>query len=347
MQIDNHLKDQVHRLPKVELHRHLEGCVSAELLLEIARDYQIKLPTRDLEELRAHVQIRGQAAGLVEFLDKFFWIGMAFPTLEAVEYVSYCVCRDCARDNIRVLELRFSPVFMTLESPHSWEELLHAVLKGARRAENEFDIEVGFIVGISRSNGIKPALRAVNIAADYSGLGVVGVDLFGDEAAFPPELFVTAFQVARENGLNITVHAGEGGGETNIRVAVEKLGAQRIGHGVRIINDPEMMDWLKERGVPLEICLTSNVQTRTVPDLPSHPVRRLYDYGIRISLNTDDPAISDITFSRELLLAMEYFNFSLDQIKGLMLSALDQSFLEPYRKQPARERLERDLAAFK
>jgi len=236
---------------------------------------------------------------------------------------------------------------MTLESPHSWEDLLHSVLKGARRAENEFDIEVGFIVGISRSNGIKPALRAVNIAAEYSGLGVVGIDLFGDEEAFPPELFITAFQVARENGLNITVHAGEGGGETNIRVAVEKLGAQRIGHGVRIINDPGMMDWIKERGVPLEICLTSNVQTRTVPDLPSHPVRRLYDYGIRFSLNTDDPAICDTTFSRELLLAMEYFDFSLDQVKGLMLSALDQSFLEPYRKGPARKRLERELAGFK
>ena len=346
MKIDPGTKETIRRMPKVELHRHLEGCVSAELLLEIAKDYRIKLPTRNLEELRSQVQIKGQAASLVDFLDKFFLIGKAFPTLEAVELVSYCVCRDCARDNIRAVELRFSPVFMTLENQHSWEDLLHSVLKGARRAENEFDIEAGFIVGISRSNGIKPALRAVNIAAEYSGLGVVGIDLFGDEAAYPPELFATAFQVARESGLNITVHAGEGGGETNIRVAVEQLGAQRIGHGVRIINDPEMMEWLRGRGVPLEICLTSNVQTRTVPDLPSHPVRRLYDYGIRISLNTDDPAICDTTFSRELLLAMEYFDFSLDEIKGLMLSALDQSFFEPYRKKPARELLEKELAAF-
>ncbi len=346
MKIDQNTVEQVRRLPKVELHRHLEGCISAELLLEIARDYQIKLPARNLEELRSQVQIRGQAASLVDFLEKFFLIGKAFPTLEAIEFVSYCVCRDCARDNIRAVELRFSPVFMTLENQHSWEELLHSVLKGARRAENEFDIEAGFIVGISRSNGIKPALRAVNIAAEYSGLGVVGIDLFGDEAAYPPELFVTPFQVARESGLNITVHAGEGAGETNIQVAVEQLGAQRIGHGVRIINDPVMMDWLRERGVPLEICLTSNVQTRTVPDLASHPVRRLYDYGIQLSLNTDDPAICDTTFSRELLLAMEYFDFSLDQIKGLMLGALDQSFFEPYRKQRIRERLEKELAAF-
>ncbi len=345
MALDQKTIERIKNLPKVELHRHLEGCISAELLLEIARDYNVKLASYDLEELRSLVQIKGHVGSLQEFLEKFFWIGMAFPTLEAIERVSYYVCRDCARDNIRVLELRFSPVFMTLETPHGWDELLHAVLKGARRAEIEFDIDVGFIVGISRSNGLKLALRAVDTAADYTGLGVVGIDLFGDEAAFPPELFITAFKVAQENGLNVTVHAGEGGGETNIRVAIEALGAQRIGHGIRIINDEEMMAWVRERGVPLEICLTSNVQTKTVPDLASHPVRRLYDYGIRISLNTDDPAICDTTFTNELLLAMEHFNFTLDEIKGLMISALDQSFMEPYRKNLIRPKLERELAA--
>ncbi|MEA1926632.1 MAG: adenosine deaminase [Candidatus Auribacterota bacterium] len=342
--MDQKTIEKIHRLPKVELHRHLEGCISAELLLEISRDFNVKLPADNLVDLRSLIQVQGKTSSLKEFLDKFYWVGMAFPTLEAIERVSYCVCRDCARDNIRALELRFSPVFMSLEKPHSWEELLHAVLKGARQAEKEFDIEVGFIIGISRSNGIKPALRVVDIAASYSGLGVVGIDLFGDEAAFPPELFTTAFKVAQENGLNITVHAGEGGGETNIKVAIEELGAQRIGHGIKICNDEEMMSWVRDRGVPLEICLTSNVQTLTVPDLASHPVRRLYDYGIKISLNTDDPAISDITFSRELILAMDNFDFTLDEIKGLMLGALDQSFLEDYRKDLLRPKLERELA---
>jgi adenosine deaminase len=231
-----------------------------------------------------------------------------------------------------------------METSHSWDDLLHAVLKGARQAEKEFDIDVGFIIGISRSNGIKPALRVVDIAANYSGLGVVGIDLFGDEEAFPPELFTTAFKVAQENGLNITVHAGEGGGETNIKIAIEELGAQRIGHGIRISNDEEMMAWVRDKEIPLEICLTSNVQTQTVPDLQSHPVRKFYDYGIKMSLNTDDPAISNITFSSELILAMEHFDFTLDEIKGLMLDALDQSFLEDYRKKLLRPKLEQELA---
>ncbi|MDP8215099.1 MAG: adenosine deaminase [Candidatus Euphemobacter frigidus] len=347
MVLNQEIIDKIHRLPKVELHRHMEGCISAELLLEIARDYNVKLPTDNLEELRSLIQIKGRVGSLQEFLDKFYWVGMAFPTLEAVERVSYCVCRDCARDNIRVLELRFSPVFMSLETPHGWEELLHAVLKGARRAENEFDINVGFIVGISRSNGLKLAMKAVNIAGSYVGLGVVGVDLFGDEAAFPPELFIPAFKVAQAQGLNVTIHAGEGGGETNVRTAIEELGARRIGHGIRIINDEKLMAWIRDRGIPLEIALTSNVQTQTVPDLASHPVRRLYDYGIKISLNTDDPAICDTTFSKELLLAMEVFDFTLDEIKGLMLSAFDQSFLEEYRKKMLRPKLEMELAGVK
>jgi adenosine deaminase len=151
-------------LPKVELHRHLEGCISAELLLQIAREYEVKLPTRKLEELRPLIQVKGKAGSLKDFLDKFYWLGMAFPTLEAVERVAYYVCRDCSRDNIRYVEIRFSPLFMSLEIHHSWEELLHAVLKGTRRAEKEFDIETGLIVGVSRSNPLKHALRVVAIA---------------------------------------------------------------------------------------------------------------------------------------------------------------------------------------
>ncbi len=347
MTLDTETIRKIHAMPKVELHRHLEGCISAELLLEIAKDYQIRLPTTDLEMLRSIIQVKDKAENLGEFLEKFYWLGKAFPTLEAVERVSYCVCRDCARDNIRCLELRLSPVFMSLETPHGWDELIESVLRGSRQAEKEFSIEVGFIIGISRSNPLKQALRAVEVAGRYVGLGVVGLDLFGDEEIYPPELFVTAFHVAHETDLNITVHAGEGGGETNIKVAIEELGAQRIGHGIKVANNPQLMEWLKEKGVPLEISLTSNVKTRTVPSLEEHPVRKLYDFGIPISLNTDDPALCDITFSQELMLAMDRFDFTFDEIKGLMLSALNQSFLEDYRKVILRAKLEQELAQIK
>jgi adenosine deaminase len=343
--LEPEIAEKIRALPKVELHRHLEGCISAELLLEIAKDYQVELPANDLEGLRSLIQVKGQAGNLKEFLEKFYFLGKAFPTLEAVERVSYCVCRDCARDNIRCLELRFSPVFMSLETPHGWDDLLQAVLRGSRRAEKEFPIEVGFIVGISRSNPLRQALRAVEVAERYAGLGVVGLDLFGDEATYPPELFTTAFKVAQASGLNITVHAGEGGAETNIRIAVEQLGASRIGHGVKIINDEKMMEWLREKGIPLEICLTSNVKTRTVASLDEHPVRKLYDSGIRISLNTDDPALCDTTLSQEYMLAMDHFQFNLPELKALILDSLEQSFLEDYRKRNLKALLEKELSA--
>jgi len=333
---------QVKALPKVELHRHLEGCITAEIMLEVAREHRVNLPSFDLEELRSLIRIHDPVP-LSEFLEKFRLLDGIFPSLEAIDRISYLVCRDCARDNIRYVELRFSPTFMTLENRQSWRELVKHVLKGTLRAEKEFDIETGLIIGVSRSNPIDKAYEIVDVAEEYCGLGVVGIDLFGDEAAYPPDLFTAAFRVAVASGLNITVHAGEGGGETNIRVAVEKLGAKRIGHGVRIVNDPEMMGWLKERGVPLEICLTSNVKTQTVPSLAEHPLRRLRDAGIGLSLSTDDPAICDTTLSGEYLLAMEHFGFTLSDIKDLIFDAADQSFLEPHRKEVVKKRLSAEL----
>ena len=344
MAISADMVDRIRALSKVELHRHLEGCITAEIMLEVAREHRMDLPTSDLGELRSLIQVKDQAGSLKEFLDKFYLLGKAFPSLGAVEQIAYLICRDCARDNIRYVELRFSPFFMSREQPYVWKELVHHILKGTRRAEQDFAIETGLIVGISRSNQLDDALRIVAIADEYSGLGVVGIDLFGDEAAYPPELFVAAFSSAVESGINITVHAGEGGGETNIRVAVEQLGAKRIGHGVKIINDRAMMELLRERGIPLEICLTSNVKTSTVPSIERHPVRALFDFGIRISLSTDDPAICVTTLSEEYLLAMEHFHFTLPEIKAIIIDAADQAFLEPYRKQALKKRLASELA---
>nr|HPQ67323.1 hypothetical protein [bacterium] len=200
------------RLPKVELHRHLEGSVTPELLLEISGKYGVKLPTRDLEALRRATQIRERVGSLGEFLQRFYLLGLAFPSVEAISEVAYRVCRDCARDRIRVLELRFSPVFMSIEQPHPWEEMVEAVWAGVRRAQDEFPIRVGLIIGVSRSNGLDRALEVVDLVVRSRDRGVLGIDLFGDEAQYPPELFAEPFAAARRSGLNITVHAGEEGG---------------------------------------------------------------------------------------------------------------------------------------
>ncbi len=342
--MDEKIAEKIEALPKVELHRHLEGCVTAEMLLEIAREHDLKLPTTDLEELRSYVQVQGKATDLKAFLNKFYWLGKAFPDLATVERISYEVVRECARDNIRYVELRFSPTFMTMEKHHQWGDLILHLLKGARRAEDEFDIAAGFIVGVSRTHSLKSAMRAVAVAAEYAGLGIVGLDLVGDEAEYPPEMFASVFRTARDSGLNLTVHAGEEGEVSNVRVAIEQLGADRIGHGIQVVNDPGLMDFVREKKVPLEIALTSNVQTRVVPSLAEHPVRALSDFGIRISLNTDDPAISATSLTREYLLAMEAFGYTLEDIKGFILDALEQAFVEEYRKNRLRARLREELS---
>jgi len=330
--------------PKVELHRHLEGSVTPEILLDIAGKYGVSLPTHDLGELREAIHINGNSCSLKEFLDRFFLLGLAFPTLEAVEEVAWRVCRQCWQEGIRLVELRFSPVFMTLEQYHSWPELLEAIIAGVSRARADFDLEVGLIIGVSRSNSIDKAREVIELAGQYSGKGLVGLDLFGDEAPYPPEIFAEVFLEARRNNLNITIHAGEGGGETNIRTAVEKLGASRIGHGVRVINDPELLIWLKERDISLEICVTSNVHTCTVAGLEEHPVREIYDSGLIISINTDDPAISDITLIDEYSLVAEVFHFTPSEMKSLVLGTIRQSFLPREIKARVREDVEKEFS---
>jgi len=332
--------------PKVELHRHLEGSVTPEILWEVASRYGVSLPTRNLNELRRAIQIDGRVSSLKEFLDRFYLLGLAFPTLEAVEEVSRLVCRQCAREGIYLVELRFSPVFMTLEQGHHWGEMIEAIVSGVAAARREAEIEVGLIVGVSRSNPVERALEVVELAERFRGRGVVGLDLFGDEDAYPPEIFSQPFRAAREKKLNITVHAGEGGGETNIRTAVETLGASRIGHGVRVIRDPDLVKWVRDRGVSLEICLTSNVHTCTVPSLSEHPVREIFDAGIKISLNTDDPAISKTTLSEEYALAAEVFGFTPRELRSLVLTALEQSFLPAAAKARAGARIRAALEKF-
>jgi len=338
------IDEKIRALPKVELHRHLEGCITAEMLLKIAQEHGIKLPTMDLERLRSYVQIQEKTAGLKEFLDKFYWLAMAFPDLETIERIAYEVARDCSRDNIRYVELRFSPTFMSLEKHHDWGDLLLHLLKGVRRAEEDFPIEVGLIVAVSRSNSLTSAMQTVAIASEYAGLGVVGLDLVGEERGFPPELFSSVFKIARESRLNLTIHAGEEGGESNIRAAIEELGAQRIGHGIQVVKDTSLMSFVREKGIPFEIALTSNVQTRAVSSLREHPVRTIRDFGIRVSLNTDDPAVSSTSLSREYLLAMEHFDFTIADLKSMILDTLEQAFIEEYRKVKLRARLRDELA---
>jgi adenosine deaminase len=320
-------------LPKIELHRHLEGSIRPATIAEICWERGIELPTHDPDGLPDLLQIGKPAADLKEFLAPFKVIKLCFADKEAISRIAYEVIEDAWRDNVQRLELRFSLEVMAFYHKLSLSDVMDGIAEGVSLAARRFPTLVKLIPSISRdcsteSLGVPwPSPDEIaRTAVDYADRGVVGLDLSGVESGYPPELFAAAFGIAREAGLGITVHAGEGAGAESIRGAIECLGATRIGHGVRIVQDSEVLQLALDRGITLEICPTSNVLTRAVESLESHPVRQLYDAGLRITINTDDPAICGVTLTDEYTLLAEKFGFTLAEIEHLNETARKAAF---------------------
>ena len=326
------LRQVLAELPKIDLHRHLEGSIRPATIAEICRAHSVELPC-DLDELSSLLITSEPADDLAGFLTPFRLIKFAFVNGEAVSRIAFEVIEDAWLDNVQYLELRFSPAFMAFHHHLTLSEVADGITEGVALAARRFPTVVKLIPSISRdcsaeSLGVPWPLpeEIARLAVDYSDRGVVGFDLSGIESGFPPELFIKPFKIARDAGLGITVHAGEDAGPESIRGAIEHLGAVRIGHGVRIVQDEEVLRLAMDKGVILEICPTSNVLTHAVESLESHPVRQLYDAGLPITINTDDPAVCGITLTDEYMLLVERFGFTLAEIEGLIETARHAAF---------------------
>ena len=327
------LKATLASLPKTDLHRHLEGAIRPATIAEICRAHRVKLPTYDAAELANLIQPGKPADNLAAFLEPLKLIKFCFTDKEAISRIAYEAVEDAHLDNVRYIELRFTPDFMAFYYRLSLSDVMDGIVAGVNLAARRFPVVVKLIVSLCRDHSpesIGPswpeATEVARVAADYADRGVVGFDLSGVESGFPPELFVRPFEIARQAGLGITVHAGEGAGPESVRGAIEHLGATRIGHGVRIVCDPDVLRLVKDQGVTLEICPTSNVLTRAVESLESHPVRRLYEAGLPITINTDDPSLCGVTLTDEYALIVEKFGFTLAEIEGLMENARRAAF---------------------
>lgn len=327
------------RLPKPDIHRHLEGSFTPEMMLLLARDYSIKLPTFDLDELRALVQVTEHDKSLLDFLSKFHVIGGLFVNPEVVEQLTYHSVAEAAADNVVYLELRCSPYYIAKGHNLDVDEVMRAITRGVSRAGKEHDIHVNLILIVERQCGLEPAALVASLAEKYQGDGVVALDLANDEFNYPPGPFAPIFRRARNAGLNITVHAGEAAGPDNIRTAISDLSAQRIGHGVRAFHDPLVETLLRDTGIPLELCVTSNVQTQAVERLSAHPLRRYFDQGIKVTLNTDDPGTSAISLSGEYLICARDFAFNAHEIEILLRNGIDAAFAAPELKRSLQERI--------
>ena len=319
-------------LPKIDLHRHLEGSLRLETLSEIGREKHLDVPAVDAEALRPYVQFTDDVPDFHGFLAKFKVLRHFYTDSESVARLTHEAVADAAADNVKYLELRFNPVALSAVHGFGLEQVTEWVVDAMNLAQQQFGIQTGLIIQIGRDEHPSVARALAHTAIDFRNHGVVGIDLAGDEILFPAAPFGPTFLWAKAQGLHITVHAGEVGPAANVREAVELLGAERIGHGVRAIEDPSTVAFLEREGIALEICPTSNQHTGVIPDLAVHPLGALRDRGVRVTINTDDPGISNITLTDEYVTVVEQMAMPAKAVSEAILCAAQSSFL------PAEER---------
>ena len=315
--------------PWVELHRHLDGNVRLETIIALCRQHGLHLPGWAVEELRPHVQVDGPVSDVMTFIARFEWLQQAMVNYDAVRRIAYENVEDAAQEGIDYIELRFSPFFMAQRHGLDPIGVAEAVCDGLAEALEALPVQSKLIGIMSRTYGPEPCWQELEAAIRCRDRGVVAVDLAGDEANFPGELFVDHFRRAREAGLHITVHAGESAGPESVRQAVLELGAERLGHAVRAVDDEATMDLLAERRIGIESCLTSNVQTSTVPSYADHPVSIFLRRGLLVTLNTDNPVISNIDLAHEYEVAERELGLTLTELRRLQENAVEVAFLTP------------------
>jgi adenosine deaminase len=268
---------------------------------------------------------------------------MFYRSPEVIYRVTREAVEDAAKDNVRYLELRFTPVALSRAERFPLGDVMDWVCESAQKAAAEFDIRVGLIASVNRHESVELAEQVVWLASDRVCRCLVGVDLAGNEAEFPAHPFVGIFREARQAGLKLTVHAGEWSGASNVREALEVLNADRIGHGVRVMEDLETVQLAKERGTPFEVCVTSNYQTGVVKSLEDHPLMKMVKSGLNVVLGTDDPSISQITLTQEYQRACEELGMSRDMLKQRILAAAQASFLPDKEKAEFIETLKNEV----
>ena len=315
-------------LPLIDLHRHLDGSVRLETILDLGRKHNLPLPAWDVEGLRPYVQVTGPQPGVMAFIAKFKWMVGVLVGYDAVRRVARENVADAHLEGIDYLELRFSPWFMA--EPHGLDPagVVEAVIEGIDQGSEDTGLKVNLIGILSRTYGPDIAWKELQAILGRRP-HFVALDLAGDEANFPGDLFVDHVRQAREAGLRITVHAGESSGPESVWQAVRDLGAERIGHAIRAIEDMALLDYMAEHRIGIEANLTSNIQTSTVPDYGAHPLRQFLQLGLLATINTDDPGISGIDLHYEYEVAAPAAGLTEKQIHRAQLNAVEVAFLTP------------------
>jgi len=329
-------KEWVEKLPKVDLHYHFDGSMRLETVYDILKKRGENVT---LESIREETQVTIPSPDLAAFLSKFKRQVQCEQTASDIERVAFEHVEDAARENVMYLEIIFAPANCQREGLPVLQAL-DAALAGLERGMKRYDVVSRLVVCGMRSDSVEKNTEVVKAALLRKDAGVAAVNIAGDEVNSPPLSFAYFFDAAREGGLPLTIHAGEAGDPQYLKEAV-MLGASRIGHGVHLNYDENLVRFFASRRIPLEMCPTSNVLTGAVPSLAAHPIRDYFDDGLVVTVNTDDKTVENTTLAREILLVMETFHFTRDEIVRLTGSAIDAAFCDDSIKRRLRERLAR------
>lgn len=324
----------IEKIAKAELHRHLELCLRPDTIWELAPRFGISLKSqRDFQE---RFLILEPMKDLSTVLNKFLDTQKLLASPEILERIAFEACEDAYRnENLRIVEFRYSPTFVAQGHDLNFEQIHAAIMRGVARAEATYPMAVGLICIIQRILPVPEAERVTQFAIDNKD-SFVGLDIADNEEGFDSKPFAPFFKRAAAAGLGITVHSGEAPhpkAASWVMDAIEVLGAQRIGHGVQVYRDEEVMKTVRDRSIPLELSITSNMLTNAVPEMKDHPFKTYMDYGIPVTLNTDDPGIFNTNMNREFRLAHQLLGVSLAELEQTAQVAAERSFIPLAKRQ--------------
>jgi len=333
------------KLPKTDLHCHLDGSLRLKTILDLAEKQRVRLPAQDDERLKKLIYPGEECRSLEDYLKAFDITLAVLQTEEALYRAAYELGEDCAHENVRYVEVRYAPMLHT-RTGLRLTAIVEAVLAGLRQAKRDYGLRYGVILCGIRSISAESSLRMAELCVAFKNRGVVGFDLAGAEYNFPAKDHKAAFQLILNNNVNCTAHAGEAYGPESIAQAIHFCGAHRIGHGTRLRENGDLLNYINDHRIPLEICVSSNIQTRAAESFAAHPLPFYFTYGLRVTINTDNRLVTDTTVSRELLLCHQHYGFTLEDIKEIIISGFKSAFL-PYREKADLLRdVTRELAQF-
>jgi adenosine deaminase len=313
-------------LPKTEIHIHLEGSIRTQTIIDIAREYNLKLPAYEVAELDRHVKVLDQMRDLRAVLEAFAIFQNSIASPEVVERIAWELFEDAARQNIRLFEVRFSPDWAFHGHNLDWDACLEGLLRAKERAERAFEMAIGYIAISSRSMGPESCVKTVDWAIRHKD-HILGIDLADAEDEHPIREFVRPVMKAREAGLKVTVHSGENTPASAVVDTIHAVSPDRIGHGIHIIEDMAAVELVKERGITLEVNPWSNYLTNSVRTIEEHPLKKLFDLGVHVTINSDDPEVLETNLNNEYRIAHEILGMSMEDIATCNRYAYEASFL--------------------